>query len=155
MPRSWRTCRLDCRISRKPCLGHLIGAPGETAGKEAINGRCCCGPVSAKGRSSHSFLRCAGYPDRRVKRAKMKTDSNSDHSPSDDEKKVGVKPGAFENLGTHELPPDPDEGLNDAEKAKIVSFAAQLSDSSLWFPRTESSCSSLTFVLSPGSVFST
>ena len=49
----------------------------------------------------------------------MKT-SDSDSIPSDDEKKVGVEPGAFETAATHELPSDPDEGLSDAEKANIV-----------------------------------
>ena len=54
----------------------------------------------------------------------MKTsDSDSGHTPSDDEKKVGVEPGAFESLATHQLPPDPDEGLSDHEKANIVSVA--------------------------------
>ena len=52
----------------------------------------------------------------------MKTsDSDSANSPSDDEKKLGVRPGDLEGLATHQLPPDPDEGLSDAEKARIVS----------------------------------
>ena len=54
----------------------------------------------------------------------MKTDSDSDHSPSDDEKKVGVEAGARESLATHQLPPDPDHGLSDDEKAAIVSSSA-------------------------------
>ena len=46
----------------------------------------------------------------------MKT---SDTDSADDEKKVGVRPGEFESLATHQLPPDPDEDLSDAERAKI------------------------------------
>lgn len=48
-------------------------------------------------------------------------DSDSDRTPSDNEKVVGVEPGAFETATALHLPPDPDEGLTDAEKAKIVS----------------------------------
>ena len=48
-------------------------------------------------------------------------DSDSGHSPSDDEKQVGVEPGAFETATVSQLPPDPDHGLSDAEKAEIVS----------------------------------
>ncbi|KAL8713597.1 MAG: hypothetical protein Q9220_002459 [cf. Caloplaca sp. 1 TL-2023] len=48
-----------------------------------------------------------------------KRDSDSGHSPSDDEKAVGVRPGGFEELGHGDLPPDPDAGLSDEEKAKI------------------------------------
>lgn len=47
-------------------------------------------------------------------------DSDSGHSPIDDEKRVGVAPGGFEELGRHELPPDPDGHLSDAERAAIV-----------------------------------
>ena len=47
---------------------------------------------------------------------------DSDSTPSDDEKKVtGVEPGQFENLPREQLPPDPDAGLSEAEKARIVS----------------------------------
>lgn len=53
-------------------------------------------------------------------------DSDSGHSPSDAEKKVGVQPGAFETATVSHLPPDPDEGLTDAEKADIVKFALYL-----------------------------
>lgn len=50
-------------------------------------------------------------------------DSDSGNFPSDDEKKVtGVETGGFENLGHGELPPDPDAGMNDAERAAIVSI---------------------------------
>lgn len=46
---------------------------------------------------------------------------DSDSAPSDDEKKVtGVGKGQFETLGHGELPPDPDAGLSEAEKAAIV-----------------------------------
>lgn len=47
-------------------------------------------------------------------------DSDSGHSPSDDEKRIGVAPGGFEELGRHQLPPDPDGHLSDAERAHIV-----------------------------------
>ena len=47
---------------------------------------------------------------------------DSDSVPSDDEKKItGVGQGQFETLGHGELPPDPDAGLSEAEKAAIVS----------------------------------
>ena len=55
-----------------------------------------------------------------MKHSAVHVDDDSGHSPSDDEKKIGVEAGAFENAGHHELPPDPDEGLSDAEKARIV-----------------------------------
>ena len=55
----------------------------------------------------------------------MKTsDSDSLHTPIDDEKKIGAGSGEFKSLATHQLPPDPDAGLSDAEKAKIVSFSS-------------------------------
>ncbi|KAL9116300.1 MAG: hypothetical protein Q9187_007177, partial [Circinaria calcarea] len=45
-------------------------------------------------------------------------DSDSGHSPSDDEKKIGhVDEAAFTGHG--HLPPDPDEGANDEERARI------------------------------------
>ena len=48
-------------------------------------------------------------------------DSDSTHSPIDDkEKVVGVDQGGFETLGHGELPPDPDAGLSEEEKARIV-----------------------------------
>ncbi|KAL9631100.1 MAG: hypothetical protein Q9164_006076, partial [Protoblastenia rupestris] len=46
-------------------------------------------------------------------------DSDSNHSPSDDEKIVGVKPGEFESVGYGEIPPDPDAHLSEEERAKI------------------------------------
>ena len=49
----------------------------------------------------------------------MKTPDSD--SPSDDEKKLGVRPGEFETLATHQLPSDPDAGLSEAERAQIVS----------------------------------
>ena len=52
--------------------------------------------------------------------ATREKDSDSGaHSASDDEKGVGVKPGEFETLGHNEIP-DPDAGLSEAERAKIV-----------------------------------
>lgn len=46
---------------------------------------------------------------------------DSTHAPSDDEKTiVGVGAGEFETLGRNQLPPDPDAGLSDEEKARIV-----------------------------------
>lgn len=49
-------------------------------------------------------------------------DSDSTHSPLDDnEKVVGVERGGFETLGRGQLPPDPDYGLSEEEKARIVS----------------------------------
>ena len=48
-------------------------------------------------------------------------DSDSTHSPVDDkEKVVGVQQGGFEALGHGELPPDPDAGLSEEEKTRIV-----------------------------------
>ena len=43
-----------------------------------------------------------------------KRDSDSGRSPSDDEKKIGGSPA--------DLPPDPDAGLSEEERAKIVRF---------------------------------
>lgn len=49
-------------------------------------------------------------------------DSDSNHSPLDDkEKVVGVEQGGFETLGHGQLPPDPDAGLSEEERAQIVS----------------------------------
>lgn len=50
-----------------------------------------------------------------------KRDSDSAHSPSSDEKKLGVEAGGFETHGHGDLGPDPDAGLSEEEKAKIVS----------------------------------
>ena len=47
--------------------------------------------------------------------------SESDRTPSNDEKKIGVEAGGFEARGYGELPPDPDAGMSEAEKARIVS----------------------------------
>ncbi|KAL8719729.1 MAG: hypothetical protein Q9225_003299 [Loekoesia sp. 1 TL-2023] len=55
-----------------------------------------------------------------------KRDSDSGHSPSDDEKKVGVEAGGFETLGHGELPPDPDADLSPEERAKIVRIQASI-----------------------------
>ena len=49
-----------------------------------------------------------------------RVDSDSGHSPSDDEKRVGVKHGDFETLGHGQLPPDPDAHLSPEERAAIV-----------------------------------
>ncbi|KAL8912976.1 MAG: hypothetical protein Q9172_007383 [Xanthocarpia lactea] len=48
-----------------------------------------------------------------------KRDSDSAHSPSDDEKKIGVGPGEFQALGHGDLPPNPDADLSEAERALI------------------------------------
>ena len=50
----------------------------------------------------------------------IKRDSDS---PSDDERNLAAKPVASKPEATSALPPDPDDGLSHAEKAKIVSFA--------------------------------
>ena len=47
-------------------------------------------------------------------------DSDSGHSPSYDEKKVGVQQGEIETLGHGQLPPDPDAHLSPEERAAIV-----------------------------------
>ena len=53
-----------------------------------------------------------------------KDSSDSGHSPSDDEKKVGLEPeAAREAKGYGQLPPDPDANLGEEEKAKIVRIA--------------------------------
>ena len=49
-----------------------------------------------------------------------RVDSDSGHSPSDDEKGVGVRQGGFETLGHGQLPPDPDAHLSPEERAAIV-----------------------------------
>lgn len=85
----------------------------------------------------------------------MKADSDSGHSPSDDEKKVGVEAGAFESLATHQLPPDPDAGLSDEEKARIVGFLIIREAISLQVDRTGNSSSSWTSASFPGYVSST
>ena len=48
-------------------------------------------------------------------------DSDSGHTPSDDEKKMDVIEEAAYKHG--DLPPDPDAGLSEAEKARIVSWS--------------------------------
>ena len=56
-----------------------------------------------------------------MKLSKEHNDSDSTHSPiHDNEKVVGVEPGAFETRGRGQLPPDPDAGLSEEEKAHIV-----------------------------------
>lgn len=47
-------------------------------------------------------------------------DSDSGHSPSDDEKKAGVGQGDSEALEDGGLPPDPDAHLSPEERAAIV-----------------------------------
>ena len=49
-----------------------------------------------------------------------RVDSDSALSPSDDEKRVGLKRGDFETLGHGQLPPDPDAHLSPEERAAIV-----------------------------------
>ncbi len=85
----------------------------------------------------------------------LRRDSDSDRSPSDNEKVVGVEPGAFETATASHLPPDPDEGLTDAEKAKIVSRSSPSKFNSSGFCRTEHYYGSSTFASSPGSASST
>ena len=43
-------------------------------------------------------------------------DSDSGRSPSDDEKRIGI----VDERQPENLPPDPDEGLSDEERARIV-----------------------------------
>lgn len=47
-------------------------------------------------------------------------DSDSGRSPSDDERRLGVKEGEFETLGHGELLPDLDAHLSPEERAVIV-----------------------------------
>ena len=47
-------------------------------------------------------------------------DTDSAHSPSDDEKKLGVKQGQFETLEHGQFLPDPDAHLSLEERAAIV-----------------------------------
>lgn len=55
-----------------------------------------------------------------MKPAVEHVDSDSGHTPSDDEKKIGlVDEAGFTGHG--HLPPDPDAGLSDEERARIVS----------------------------------
>ena len=49
-----------------------------------------------------------------------RVDSDSGHSPSDDEKKFGLSQGGFETPGHGQLPPDPDAHLSPEERAAIV-----------------------------------
>ncbi len=46
-------------------------------------------------------------------------DSDSGHSPADDEKKLGMEHGEYETLGHDQLPPDPDAHLSPEERAAI------------------------------------
>ena len=46
-------------------------------------------------------------------------DSDSGHTPSDDEKKIGIVDETGYRHG--DLPPDPDAGLTEAERARNVS----------------------------------
>lgn len=56
-----------------------------------------------------------------MKLSEKHNDSDSTHSPLEDkEKVVGVEQGGFETIAHGQLPPDPDEGLSDVEKAHIV-----------------------------------
>jgi len=71
------------------------------------------------------------------------------HDSSDDEKRVtGVEAGAFETLGHGELPPDPDAGLTEPERAAIVCTIHKEAWSALTnhIHRTESSSGSSTSV---------
>ena len=47
-------------------------------------------------------------------------DSDSNRSPSDDEKHTDLKPGQLERGDNVELLPDPDAGLSAAERKAIV-----------------------------------
>lgn len=52
-------------------------------------------------------------------------DSDSNRSPSDDEKHTDLKPGQLERGGDNAvLLPDPDAGLSEAERKAIVRFAS-------------------------------
>lgn len=46
-------------------------------------------------------------------------DSDSGHAPSDDDRKIGVV-AQLETVDGKELPPDPDAGLSEEERARIV-----------------------------------
>ena len=48
------------------------------------------------------------------------SDSDSGSPPSDGEKKVALDATELDNLARRSSSPDPDEGLSDAEKARIV-----------------------------------
>ena len=86
-----------------------------------------------------------------------KRDSDSAHSPSDDEKRIGVSPGEFQALGHGDLPPNPDADLSEAERALIVGrHTPVLKESDVLTPPRISDCSgSLTYASSLGSVSST
>ena len=51
-----------------------------------------------------------------------RTDSSSGHSPHDEDGKMGVHPGGLGPEDTIRLPPDPDDGLSEEERRRIVSF---------------------------------
>ena len=48
-------------------------------------------------------------------------DSSSGSSPHDEDIKMGIRPGQLGPADTAPLPPDPDDGLSDEEKRRIVS----------------------------------
>ena len=49
-------------------------------------------------------------------------DSSSGHSPSEEDVKMGVQPGGHGPGDTVRLPPDPDNGLSEEERKRIVSL---------------------------------
>lgn len=49
-------------------------------------------------------------------------DSSSGHSPSDEDVKMGVQRGGHGPGDTVRLPPDPDNGLSEEERKRIVSL---------------------------------
>jgi len=56
-----------------------------------------------------------------MKLSTEQNDSDTSHSPVDDKGRVvGVEEGGFETLGHGQLPPDPDAGLSEEERARIV-----------------------------------
>lgn len=55
-----------------------------------------------------------------------KTDSDSGHSPLDDEKNISARPVEFQALSDADLPPDPDADLSAEEKARIVGIPPSL-----------------------------
>jgi len=56
-----------------------------------------------------------------MKLSTEQNDSDTSHSPVDDKGGVvGVEEGGFETLGHGQLPPDPDAGLSEEERARIV-----------------------------------
>lgn len=47
-------------------------------------------------------------------------DSDSGRTPLDDDKSIGATARELETIGRNQLPPDPDAGLSEEEKARIV-----------------------------------